>query len=522
MTPSAALNLVSLFAAAAARDGAKAALVFEEPGGSEVWSYSRLRTAALRTARVLRSRGVGRGDRIGCLLGSSPEFVVVYLAILACGAAMVPINLAYRRREIAHILGDAEPRLLIAGRDQLATIAELDAAERASVEDVLIAEEIVRCGECDPDRPGESAGGFAAELLAPQVELDRDDLALLVYTSGTTGRSKGAMLSHGNVLAMNAALHEAWRWEATDALLLSLPLFHVHGLINGLHCALAAGATLLLEPRFDAAHTVDRLARGDATLFFGVPTLYVRLVDELRRRNAVPAFPRVRLFVSGSAPLAAETHVAFEELTGQRILERYGMTETGMLLGNPLDGVRRAGTVGRPMPGVELRLVDGEGRAVADGKEGEIEVRGANVFSGYWRAPEATAASFRADAGGVPWFRTGDLGRVDPADGYVILLGRASELILSGGFNVYPREVEEVLSLFPGVREAAVVGEPSPEFGESPIAYLVGDRPIDLPALDAFCNRQLARFKMPRRYVQIDALPRNALGKVEKRRLLSP
>ncbi len=513
MTPATAPELVSLFAAAAARDGARAALVCAGPDGGEIWSYSRLFAAARWLAGDLRRRGLGRGERVGCLLGSSPELVVAYLAILACGAAMVPINLAYRRREIGHILGDAEPRLLIVGREQLAAVGEIDAGERAGVAAILVAEELLSRAAGAPD------DGSGSVSFAPLVELGRDDLALLVYTSGTTGRSKGARLSHGNVLAMIASLHEAWRWDSADSLLLTLPLFHLHGLVNGLHCALAAGATLVLEPRFDAARVCDRLAGGDATLFFGVPTLYVRLVGELRRRGGARAFPRVRLFVSGSAPLAAETHAAFEELTGQRILERYGMTETGMLVGNPLDGVRRAGTVGLPLPGVELRLVDGDGRRVAIGAEGEIEVRGPNVFAGYWRAPEASAASFRGDDAGGRWFRTGDHGRIDPADGYLTLLGRASELILSGGFNVYPREVEEVLARFPGVREAAVVGAAHAEFGESPIAFLVADGSLDLGALDAFCREELARFKLPRRYVLVEALPRNALGKVERRML---
>ena len=335
---------------------------------------------------------------------------------------------------------------------------------------------------------------------------------------GRSQPSKGARLSHGNVLAMIASLHEAWAWTAGDALLLSLPLFHLHGLVNGLCCALAAGAELALEPRFDAARALDRLERGEATLFFGVPTMYVRLVEELARRGP-RRLPRVRLFVSGSAPLAAETFAAFRAATGHEILERYGMSETGMLLGNPLAGPRLPGTVGTPLPGVELRLVDARGEAVAAGEEGEIEVRGPNVFVGYWRAPEKSAASFREDADGRRWFRTGDRGRVDAASGHLTLLGRASELILSGGFNVYPREIEEVLVQIPGVREAAVVGEPHPEFGESPVAFVVADGGVGPATLDAHCRRELAAFKLPRRYVLVDALPRNAMGKIEKRRL---
>ncbi len=516
-------DLVELFARAAARAPGRIALRYLVPTGERTLDYGELTGAAARVADELTRRGLRRGDRVAFWLASGPELAVAWLATLACGAAMVPIHLAYTRREVAHILGDAEPRLMIVGREQLAGIEELDPTERASVEAVLVAEELLSPAALEratvaPD----STSPFAA-----RVELAPSDLALLLYTSGTTGRSKGAMLSHGNVVAMIRSLHEAWRWSADDALLLALPLFHLHGLVVGLACALAAGAEVVLEERFDAARAVARLERGDATLFFGVPTLYVRLAEELarnRRTEGAARFPRVRLFVSGSAPLDPETFAAFRAATGVEILERYGMTETGMLLGNPLDaadGPRRAGTVGRPLPGVEMRLVDDAGAPVAPGGDGEIEVRGPSVFAGYWRAPEKTAESFRADAQGRLWFRTGDRGRVDPADGSVSLLGRASELILSGGFNVYPREIEEVLLRLPGVREAAVVGEPHPEFGESPVAFLVVDRELGDDELSAHCRVELARFKLPRRYVRVDALPRNALGKVEKRKLLA-
>jgi malonyl-CoA/methylmalonyl-CoA synthetase len=322
---------------------------------------------------------------------------------------------------------------------------------------------------------------------------------------------------------MISSLRSAWEWSASDRLLLTLPLFHLHGLVVGLFTALASGATVLLEPRFDAARVADRLAAGEASLFFGVPTLYVRLVEELRSRSPRADLSRVRLFVSGSAPLAPETFEAFRELTGQAILERYGMSETGMLLSNPLRGPRIAGSVGTPLPGVEARLVGSDGGAVAPGGEGEIEVRGASVFARYRNAPEKSSESFRpASDGGRAWFRTGDLARIDPPSGHYFLLGRASELILSGGFNVYPREIEEVLLAFPGVREAAVVGEPHPEFGESPVAYLVTDGELDAAALGELaghCRRELAAFKLPRRFVRLAALPRNAMGKVEKRRL---
>jgi malonyl-CoA/methylmalonyl-CoA synthetase len=328
------------------------------------------------------------------------------------------------------------------------------------------------------------------------------------------------MTTQANLVAMIDALHTAWEWSADDALYLTLPLFHTHGLVVGTHCALAAGARVTIEPKFEVGRAIDALRAGDHTLFFGVPTLYVRLVEELTARRAAgedTTFPAVRLFVSGSAPLSADTWTAFRDLTGQEILERYGMTETGMLLSNSLRGRRIPGTVGAPLPGVEARLVAGD----VEGDEGEVQVRGANVFAGYWGAPEKTAEAFVEDTAGRSWFRTGDLGRRDPATGHVTLQGRASELILSGGFNVYPREIEEVLLAVPGVREAAVIGEPHPDFGQSPVAFLVADG-VDETVLAAHCRRELAPFKLPRRFVVVDALPRNALGKVEKRKLVVP
>jgi malonyl-CoA/methylmalonyl-CoA synthetase len=441
---------------------------------------------------------------VAFFVGNRPEFVVAYLAVIRLGAVMVPINLAYRQREIAHMLEDAEPRLFLTERDHLPILHELGLGE------VVLAEEL---GDLRGD-----AAGWAPPLV------EGGDLAMLLYTSGTTGKSKGARITHDNVLATVTGLLAAWAWEPADALLLTLPLFHTHGLVVGLHCALAAGATVLLRRRFDAAEVVDDLW-GDAppTLFFGVPTMYGRLVEELRARRADGRpernVSRPRLFCSGSAPLSPETFAAFRELTGHDILERYGMTETGMNLSNPYAGPRRPGTVGTPLPGVSIRVVDGEGRDLPPGGEGELLVRGSNVFSGYWRAPEKTAESFVHDDLGRRWFRTGDLARQDPATGYITLLGRRHELVISGGFNVYPREVEEVLAGFPGVREAAVVGRSHPDWGEVPVAFLAADPGLDEAALLAFCKAQMAGFKVPREIRRVGALPRNALGKVEKHRL---
>jgi malonyl-CoA/methylmalonyl-CoA synthetase len=495
------MNLLDLFAIPLRRAPEKAALRFPRESGEATLSYADLFAEADALAAGFAALGIQKGDRVAFFLGNRPEFVAAYLAVIRLGAVMVPINLAYRRREIAHMLADSEPRLLITERAHLHILDELEAGDRP--EKVILAEDLTDL-RADPD-------GFSAPVV------EGGDLAMLLYTSGTTGRSKGAVITHDNVLATVTGLLAAWAWEPADALLLSLPLFHTHGLVVGLHCALAAGATVHLRRRFDAAEAAADLLAGGATLFFGVPTMYVRLVEELRRRGEGESLAGLRLFCSGSAPLAPETFAAFRELTGHDILERYGMTETGMNLSNPYAaGPRRPGTVGTPLPGVSIRIVDREDRVLPPGTEGDLLVAGSNVFAGYWRAPEKTAESFVHDEVGRRWFRTGDLARQDPATGYVTLLGRSRELILTGGFNVYPREVEEVLATFPGVREAAVAGRPHPEWGEVPVAFLVADAPLDEEALVAFCKSQMAGFKVPRRFEYLEALPRNALGKVQK------
>ena len=597
------MNLYDLFAIACRRSPAKPALRLpaaapgpgEDPAAAAGidWSYGELLARAEAVAASLRRRGIGRGDRVACLLGNGPDMVLLHLAMLRLGAVLVPINLAYRQREIGHILTDAAPRLLVAAAPQRQLVDEVPAGDRAGLEAVIGFEDLAGGSSAHPDPPPApphpvhpdhplhpdhpappTAAGGAAPGPGPGAGDDRvaagvaggsgigaavaggsgigaavaggsgigavaggsgigavaggsgigavpggDDLAVLLYTSGTTGASKGAMISHNNLLATVTGLLAAWSWRPDDVLLLALPLFHVHGLVVGLDCALAAGATLELRRRFDAAAIADELLGGAATMFFGVPTVYVRLVEELRRRGGAAAgrgLAALRLCCSGSAPLAPETFAAFHELTGHAILERYGMTETGMILSNPYLGPRRPGEVGTPLPGVSVRLVDEAGRDLAPGAEGELLVRGANVCGGYWRAPEKTAASFVQDGEGNRWFRTGDLARQDPETGAYTLLGRRHELIISGGFNIYPREVEETLLGFPGVREAAVVGRPHPEWGEVPVAYLVADPELDPPALLAFCKSQLAGFKVPSEVRRLDALPRNALGKLQK------
>jgi malonyl-CoA/methylmalonyl-CoA synthetase len=491
------VQLWDLFAASRSRSPAAPAL---QLAGGASRSHDELLGAAERLAASLAARGLERGDRLALWLGNREEMVLAQLAALRLGVVALPLNLAYRRAELDHVMADATPRLLLTEREQLPVLGEVGEGVLHGVP-TLLAEDLASL----------PAGSPPAAPLAGD-----DDLALLLYTSGTTGRSKGARITHNNLLATVSGLLAAWAWEPRDRLLLALPLFHTHGLVVGLFTALAAGATVRLRRRFDADATLEELVAGEATVFFGVPTMYVRLVDALHRRGATP-LPGVRLFCSGSAPLASETFAAFRELTGHSILERYGMTETGMLLSNPYAGERLPGTVGTPLPGVSARVVDREGRDVAPGEPGELLVRGSNVSAGYWGAQHRAAESFAADGEGRRWFRTGDLARRDPATGHYTLLGRSRELILRGGFNVYPREVEETLVAFPGVREAAVVGRRDAEWGEVPVAFVVTDGgPLDEAALLAHCGRELARFKVPAAVRVVESLPRNALGKVQK------
>jgi len=500
------MNLSTLFAIALERNPDKLALEFadaNQPGGVERYTYRELYAGVEHWAAALQQMGLQKGDRIAFFLGNRPAFVIAYLAVIRLGGVMVPINLRYRKREISHILHDSGARFLLTEAAQQSVLDELGDDDLGAVEQTLLVDEAVHW-------PGMGVNASSMSLVAGE------DLALIMYTSGTTGRSKGAMISHNNVLATVTGLLAAWAWEREDVILLPLPLFHVHGLVVGLHCALAAGATTRLRPHFDLAETLDVLGSGCATLFFAVPTIYFRLVDALRSMAQKPDFSRMRLFCCGSAPLPAETHTEFEQLTGLRILERYGMTETGMNYSNPYAGPRLAGSVGTALPGVCGRIVDGQNNPVPPGVEGELLVRGSNVFDGYWQDPEKTAASFSTDAQGIRWFHTGDLAREDPETGYLTLLGRRHELIISGGFNIYPREIEEMLCTFAGVIEAAVVGAPHPEWGEVPVAYLVCAGTVDEAALAAYCRSQLASFKLPRRFHYVAQLPRNAMGKVQK------
>jgi malonyl-CoA/methylmalonyl-CoA synthetase len=497
------MNLSDLFAIPRGRSPEKLALHFcNDAGEVMAFSYAALYAAVDRLAAGLHAWGLRKGDRVAFFLGNRPEFVIAYLAVIRLGAIMVPINLRYRRLELSHILTDATPRLLITERHQLPLFDELLPDDKASLEAILLAEEL----EQWQSAPAASSAAWT---------VGSDDLALIMYTSGTTGRSKGAMISHNNVMATVTGLLAAWAWTPEDRLLLVLPLFHTHGLVVGLHCALACGATVLLRPGFDCERIIGELTGGAATLFFAVPTIYVRLVEELQARPRQD-FRAVRLFCSGSAPLAADTMTTFAGLTGHTILERYGMTETGMNLSNPYRGERRPGSVGTPLPGVSMRIVNANNEDLPPGAEGELLVRGSHVFLGYWNAAEKSAASFSHDQAGRQWFHTGDIARQDPATGYVTLLGRRHELIISGGFNIYPREIEEMLASYPGIAEAAVIGQPDPKWGEAPVAYLVCTEAIDYNALITYCRSQLASFKVPKAFYQVEALPRNAMGKLQK------
>lgn len=428
----------------------------------------------------LAAAGLEPGDRVVTSAESSAELVVAHVAALRLGLVVVPVNSAYREREIAHIARDARPSAAVVDDRERG-----EWIERAAPAPVIVVGTEVAL----PDREPPALDACAL-----------DDGAMLCYTSGTTGTPKGALLTHGNVLSSPAALQLAWRWEPDDRLVLALPLFHMHGLGVGLHGTLLSGASAVLQPRFDPDAVLDAAQAEHATLFFGVPTMYERLARSSRLRE----LGALRLCVSGSAPLPGDLHGRIAGEAGVAVLERYGLTETLMNASNPYDGERRAGTVGFALPGVELRLGDAD----------EILVRGPNVFSGYWEQPDATRAAFDDDG----WFGTGDIGAFD-ADGYLSIVGRSKELIISGGYNVYPREVEDVLRAYPGVADVAVVGTPSDEWGEVVTAVIVADGPLATDALLEYAVGELAPYKCPRSVRFVDELPRNALGKVLRHEL---
>ncbi|RJS21928.1 long-chain fatty acid--CoA ligase [Corallococcus sp. H22C18031201] len=502
-------SLLEVFLDLARAEPQRPLLTFEQ----ESFTRGELAQSVTRFARGLKHRGLQPGERVALFQENSAAFVIAYLGVQAAGGVVVLVNTAYRQVELAHILADAEVRACVTGTAGSAELVPLHEQLPALQWLITVEPPALALPTSLTELPFATllAEGEASQaaLSLPRAE----DLAVLGYTSGTTGRSKGAMLLHRNLLANVHSVAEAWRWTDADRLLLTLPLFHTHGLMVGLHGTLFTGATVDLRRRFVASEALAAL-RDDArlTLFFGVPTMYGRLLEETRRTGVKPR--RLRLWVSGSAPLSPQLCHDIEAEFGQRILERYGMTETLMNTTHPYDGERRPGTVGFAFPGQEARVVDVRTRQpVAADETGEIEVRGPHVFAGYWRRPDATTESF--DLAG--WFRTGDLGAFD-ADGYLRITGRARELIISGGFNIYPREVEEVLASHPSVAEVAVLGMPDADFGEQVVAVVVPTAGVtpDAAVLVEWCRERLASFKKPRRVVFAQALPRNALGKVQK------
>ncbi len=469
------------------------------------YSWRDLDRATAMMANLLQSLALPEGARIAVQTEKSVEALMLYLAVLRAGFVYLPLNNAYQSSEIEYFIGDAEPSVVVCAGRHFAWVSRI--AFSAGTKHVFT---------LNDDRTGtlleRSAAHSDRQTPAPK---HADDLAAILYTSGTTGRSKGAMLTHGNLLSNAMTLKRYWGWKPGDVLIHALPIFHVHGLFVASHGALLSGSKMIWFSRFDPKAVIAQLPR--ATVFMGVPTLYVRLLAEpgLDRQ----ACSRMRLFISGSAPLLIETFEQFRERSGHTILERYGMSETAMLTSNPCraeDGERRGGTVGFPLPEVGLRVRDDAGQPVPANEIGNIEVRGPNVFKGYWRMPEKTAAEFTADG----WFKTGDVGRVD-AQGYVTIVGRSKDLIISGGYNVYPAEVEGYLNELPGVNESAVIGVPHADFGEAVIAVVVPKpgAPLNEDELIAALKGRIASFKVPKHVLFAHDLPRNVMGKVQKKLL---
>jgi malonyl-CoA/methylmalonyl-CoA synthetase len=511
------MTVLDLLRRAAAREPTHLAIAFEQ----RRFSYADLEGASNAAARILRGAGATRGDRVLIHAGSSLETVLAILGTLKLGAIALPANPAYRDQELGWILEDAGPKVAVADAEGAARLAALPAAgSLAAILEVETGDAKVARGQGPPRFPFYQALRKASVHPVDEIVEDRDD-ALLIYTSGTTGRGKGARLTHGNLVANALALHEAFGETRDDLLLLALPLFHVHGLCVGLLDAIAAGASTILHRRFDAAAVLHQLRAERATMFMGVPTMYRMLLD------AAPGGPdakldlkAMRLFVSGSAPLPATLKDEFERRTGHRILERYGMTETLITLAQRHDGERPAGHVGLPVAGIEARIVDSDLNDVAGkGAEGELLIRGKSVGPGYFGDAAATDAS-RHDG----WFATGDIVRLDPEVGELAIVGRARELILTGGYNVYPREVEAVLETHPGVAEAAVYGAPDRQLGEAVHAAIVlmdGARVTEADLVE-HCRAHIASYKKPTSIRFLTALPRNAMGKVLKSELRPP
>ncbi len=469
----------------------------------QYYSWRDLERGTAKMANLFASLNLPAGSRIAAQVEKSPEALMLYLATVRAGFIYLPLNTAYRADEMAYFIDNASSAVVVCSPQNFGWLSQI--AFRQGTKHLFTLDEL---------RDGRNSGSLLSRAVHhpdefETVHRDDDDLAAILYTSGTTGRSKGAMLSHGNLASNIRVLQEVWHWQPGDVLLHALPLFHIHGLFVAAHGALMNGSKMIFLPKFDS-HAVNRqLPRS--TVFMGVPTYYVRLLND-------PAFDiascaTMRLFVSGSAPLLTETFNDFAQRTGHTILERYGMSETGMLTSNPYQGQRKAGTVGPALPGVSVRVMNSEGQPCAVEEIGDIQVRGPNVFKGYWQMPGKTAEEFTADG----YFKTGDVGRFD-SDGYLSIVGRSKDLIISGGYNVYPKEIESVIDEMPGVLESAVIGVAHPDFGEAVTAVVV---PRDGAALSEAAiieslKQKIANFKVPKRVHVVDELPRNTMGKVQK------
>lgn len=470
----------------------------DEHGGS--WSYADLEMESARYARFLSALGVKKGDRVAAQVDKSAQALFLYLACIRAGYIYLPLNTAYLEDEISYFMENAQPAVFVC-RPQV----------RALIESLAGKHNIPNIFDMDGQGNGdltEKAGALSSTFET--VACDEDDVAVILYTSGTTGKPKGAMITHVNLVENGLALHQAWGWQMDDVLLHALPIFHIHGLFVACHCVLLNGSKMIFLSRFDVATILRMLPQ--ATVFMGVPTFYTRLLSD-------PAFGpeacrNMRLFTCGSAPLLEQTFDEFRERTGHTILERYGMTETGMNTSNPLEGPRLAGTVGKPLPGVTVRIVDESGQEVPEGSVGQLQVKGKNVFKGYWRMPEKTAEEFTGDG----FFMTGDMAKID-AQGYISIVGRAKDMVITGGYNVYPKEIEGILDDFDGIEESAVIGLPHPDFGEAVAAVIVrtpGFENLTEKEVISRLKGKLANFKVPKQVFFVDVLPRNTMGKVQK------
>lgn len=473
--------------------------IFIETADGTQYSYAYLEQETARIAQFLSNQGAKKGDRVAVQVEKSPHVLFLYLACLRAGFVYLPLNTAYTKSELSYFLENAEPSVVVCKSEAKELFSSF---QNETLKHVLT---------LDTNEQGsliEQSRSTAAEFET--VSCDKDDIAVILYTSGTTGRPKGAMITHGNLAANGMALQKAWNWQQSDVMLHALPIFHIHGLFVACHNVLLGGSKMLFLEKFDSQSIIKFLPK--ATVFMGVPTFYTRLLDDDNFTQDV--CKNVRLFVSGSAPLLEQTFEDFKQRSGHTILERYGMTETGMNTSNPLEGERLPGTVGLPLPGVEARIVDENNQAVKEGGVGVLQVKGENIFKGYWRMPEKTAEEFTEDH----FFITGDMAQYN-AQGYISIVGRNKDMVITGGYNVYPKEVELLLDESDGVKESAIIGLAHKDFGEAVTAVIVPDDMNNLPnetELKNYLKEQLASYKTPKKIIFIDQLPRNTMGKVQK------